>query len=145
MERVYQSQNMFPFPVYLCLKSLQSPRHRVKISQGSKGSYSLYLQGHCPLTTCYIPAGRNLQQCCWRNSYHKNAVHLTLHSGIPRGGFGVFKPPLPKFWRPSKIVPNSTWLWKLLKIAEFRTPPPQDVRKKGSKILKLPRFAIVLH
>jgi len=35
-------------------------------------------------------------------------------------------------------VPNSTWLWKLLKIAEFRTPAPQDVQKKGSKILKLP-------
>ena len=27
---------------------------------------------------------------------------------------------------------------KLLKIAEFRTPTHQDVRKKGSKILKLP-------
>ena len=25
-----------------------------------------------------------------------------------------------------------------LKIAEFRTPEPQDVRKKGSEILKLP-------
>ena len=34
---------------------------------------------------------------------------------------------------------------KTLKIAEFRTPTPQDVRKKGSKILKLPTFAIVLH
>jgi len=43
-----------------------------------------------------------------------------------------------KFRRPSKIVPNSTRLWKLLKIAEFKTPTPQDVRKKGSKILKLP-------
>ena len=60
------------------------------------------------------------------------------------GGLGCSNPP-PKFRRPSKIVPNSTWLWKLLKIAEFRTPTPQDVRKKGSKILKLPRFAIVLH
>jgi len=29
-------------------------------------------------------------------------------------------------------------LWKLLKIAEFRMPTPQDVQKKGSKILKLP-------
>jgi len=29
----------------------------------------------------------------------------------------------------------------MLKIAEFRTPTPQDVRKKGSKI----RFTIVLH
>jgi hypothetical protein len=32
-----------------------------------------------------------------------------------------------------------------LKIAEFRTPTPQDIRKKGSKILKLPRFAIVFY
>ena len=62
------------------------------------------------------------------------------------GGFGVFKPPiLLKFRRPSKIMPNSTRLSKLLKIAEFRMPTPQDVRKKGSKILKPPRFAIVLH
>ena len=32
--------------------------------------------------------------------------------------------PTPKFRRPSKIMPNSTRLWKLLKIAEFRTPTP---------------------
>jgi len=55
------------------------------------------------------------------------------------GGVGGFKhPPPTKFRRPSKIVPNSTRLWKLLKIAECRRPTPQDVRKKGSKILKLP-------
>ena len=30
----------------------------------------------------------------------------------------------------------------MLKIAEFRTPTPQDVRKKGSKILKLPSVRI---
>ena len=73
-------------------------------------------------------------------------VQYTQTSGIPRGGFGVFKPfPPPKFRRPSKIVPNSTQLWKLLKIAEFWTSTPQDVRKKGSKILKPPRFTIVLH
>ena len=59
-------------------------------------------------------------------------------SGIPKGGFGVFKPPPPKLRWPYKIVPNSTRLWKLLKIAEFRMPTPQDVGKKGSKILKLP-------
>ena len=52
------------------------------------------------------------------------------------GGFNP--PPPPKFRSPSKTVPNSTQLWKLLKVAEFRTPAPQDVRKKGSKILKLP-------
>jgi len=52
------------------------------------------------------------------------------------GGFGGSTPP-PKFRRPSKIVPNSTRLWKMFKIAEFRAPTLQDVRKKGSKILKL--------
>ena len=60
------------------------------------------------------------------------------------GGVGMFKHP-PTFWRPSKIIPNSTQLWKLLKIAEFRMPTPQDVWQKGSKILKLTRFPIVLH
>jgi len=55
------------------------------------------------------------------------------------GGVGGSKPPSSsKFRRPSKIVPNSTRLGKLSKIAEFRTPTPQDVQKKGSKILKLP-------
>jgi len=57
-----------------------------------------------------------------------------------RGGglLGCQPLPPPKFGRPSKIVPNSTRLRRLLKIAEFRTPSPQDVRKKGSRILKLP-------
>ena len=55
------------------------------------------------------------------------------------GGFKIPPPPPPhKFRRPSKIVSNSTRLWKLLKIAEFWTPTPQDIRKKGSKILNLP-------
>jgi len=54
-------------------------------------------------------------------------------------GLGRFIPLPSKFRRPSKIVPNSTRLWKLLKIAEFRKPTPQDVREGGgSKILKLP-------
>ena len=67
---------------------------------------------------------------------------VVVPSGVLKAGFGGFKP-LPKFRRPSKIVPNSTRLWKLLQIAEFRMPVPQDVWKKGSKILKLPRFTIV--
>jgi len=53
------------------------------------------------------------------------------------GAFRGSNPPPPKFRRPSKIVPNSTRLWKMLKIAEFRTKTHQDVRKKGSKIRKL--------
>ena len=59
-------------------------------------------------------------------------------SGVPGEGLGCSTPPHRNSKRPSKIVPNWTRLWKLLKIAEFRTPPPQYVRKKGSKILKLP-------
>ena len=36
------------------------------------------------------------------------------------GGLGGLQTPLPKFRRPTKIVPNWTRLWKLLKIAELR-------------------------
>ena len=50
-----------------------------------------------------------------------------------------------KFRRPTKIVPNSTRLWKLLNIAKFRMPTPQDVRKKAVKFWNYRRFAIVLH
>ena len=53
-------------------------------------------------------------------------------------GVGGSSPPPPKFRRPSKIVPNSTRSWKLLKIAEFWMPTPQYVWKKDSKTLKLP-------
>jgi len=46
-----------------------------------------------------------------------------------RGGvWGVQTP--PQFRRPSKIVPNSTRFVKTVKIAAFRTPTSQDVRKK---------------
>jgi len=65
-------------------------------------------------------------------------LSLGTYSGVPTGGGWGVQPPSPKFRRSSKIVPTSIRLWKLLKIAEFRMPTPQDVRKKGSKILKLP-------
>jgi len=68
------------------------------------------------------------------------ACFLLLSSGLPWGEVWRIQhpPPPPKFRKPSKIVPNSTRLWKVLKIAEFRKPTPQDVRKRGSQILKLP-------
>ena len=75
---------------------------------------------------------------------HTHTHTHTYAQWSTEGGLGCSTPPPPKFRRPSKIVPNLTRLWKLLKIAEFRTPTPQDVRKKGSKIVKPPRFAIVL-
>ena len=99
----------------------------------------------------------NIRQGGWEISWYYN-MHLQWWLCGQPHGTRRFKqvgsqqwltegetPPPAKFQRPSKIVPNSTWLWRLLKIAEFRMPTPQDVRKKGSKILKLPRFAIVLH
>ena len=62
---------------------------------------------------------------------------IRLYSPVAYRGGGGINPPPPKFHRSSKIVPNSLRLWKLLKTAEFRTQTHQDVRKKGSKILKL--------
>ena len=62
------------------------------------------------------------------------------------GGFGVFKPPPPK--KIPKALQNRAKLnliVKTVKNCEFRTPTPQTVPKKGSKILKLPRFTIVLY
>jgi len=59
---------------------------------------------------------------------------LSIISGVPRRGG----------WTPrnSEDPPKSCQTQpdckKLLKVDEFRTPIPQDVRKKGSKMLKLP-------
>ena len=71
------------------------------------------------------------------NCFLLHRIYRKSDSGVPRGEVGVSNP-LPKFWKPSKIVPNSIRFLKLLKIVEFRKPTPQDVRKKGSKIPKLP-------
>ena len=58
---------------------------------------------------------------------------------------GGFKPPeIPKALK-NRAKLNPIVKTVLLKIAEFMTPTPQNVQKKGIKILKLPRFAIVLH
>ena len=67
-------------------------------------------------------------------------------SGVPKGGLGCSTPAPPRNSEgPPKLCQTQPDLRKLLKFAEFRTPTPQDVRKKGSKIQQLPRFAIVLH
>ena len=80
------------------------------------------------------------------NQLHLQASQHISQQWRTKGAVWGTQPPTPKFWRPSKIVPNSARLWKLLKITESRTPTPHVVRKKKvSKIVKLPRFAIVLH
>ena len=73
---------------------------------------------------------KKMAQCQWRTK---------------GGGLGGFNPPpLQNSESPPKLC-KLNLIWKLLKIAEFGAPTPQDVQKKGTKILKLPRFAIVLH
>jgi hypothetical protein len=69
------------------------------------------------------------------------------------GGYNPPPPPeIPKFYdvEPDCKLSEKCLVFLFqhligLKIAEFRTPAPQNVRKEGSKILKLPRFATVLH
>jgi len=61
-------------------------------------------------------------------------------SGVTREGLGAFKPPQPPeipkaFQNRAKLNPI---LKTVKKTAECRAPTLQDVRKKGSKILKLP-------
>jgi len=59
----------------------------------------------------------------------------TQSSGVTTGEFGVSTPPpeIPKaLQNRAKLNPTV----KTIKIAEFKTPTPQDVRKKRSKILK---------
>ena len=80
------------------------------------------------------------QNCCTMPTIcNVRIFYYNPSSGVSRGrGWECSNPPPPKFRRPSKIVPNSTQLWKLLKIAVFRMSTHPDVWKKGSKILKLP-------
>jgi len=63
---------------------------------------------------------------------------ISEDSGVPRGeGWGDSTPPpeIPKALQ-NRVKFNP--IVKTVKITEFRTPTPKDVRKKGSKILKLP-------
>ena len=78
--------------------------------------------------------------------FRSNWTETCRSSGVSRGGVGVFKPPplpeIPKFWQSciwlqiERKISYSNILISL-KIAEFRTPTPQDIWEKGSKILKL--------
>ena len=63
-----------------------------------------------------------------------------------RGGVGWGGGTTPPAEIP-KALQNRAKLNPIVKTVknEFRMPTPQDVWKKGSKILKLPRLANVLH
>ena len=61
------------------------------------------------------------------------------------GGFGCSPLPRNSEGPPKNRAKLNPIAKTVKKIAEFRTPTHQDVRKKGCKILKLARLAIVLH
>jgi len=67
----------------------------------------------------------------------RKAVRFVGISGVTRGGLGCSTPPPRNSEGPPKSYQTQPDC-ENLKIAEFRTPAPKDVRKKGSKILKLP-------
>ena len=68
--------------------------------------------------------------------------HCTRSHWLTEGVWGVQPPRNPEF--PPKSYQTQHDFRKLLNVSKFRTTQ-QDVRKKGSKILELPTFAIVLH
>jgi len=73
-------------------------------------------------------------------------LYYTLMLWRTEGGLGYSTSHPPRnSYGPSQLCQTQPELRQLLKTAEFRIPAPQDARKKGSKILKLRRFAIVLH
>jgi len=72
-------------------------------------------------------------------------VQWGSYSGVRRGVLGGFNPPPPRNFEGPTNRAKLNPIVKTVKIAEFRKPTPQDIRKKGSKILKLSRFTVVFH
>ena len=139
----------------LCFWPVKFWRGRPASAMHSDGDTWVTVQSlHCRMLLVQQPVAAQIYVCGTRSSIKDHefrcsgfwpfiittnttasSCHITgSECGIPGGG-GFQTPTPPKFGRPSKIVPNLTRLWKLLKIAEFRMPTPQDVQKKGSKIL----------
>ena len=62
------------------------------------------------------------------------------------GGFGVFNPTSPpKFGSPPKLCQINPIVKTVKKLLNLGSQHPKMFGKKGSKILKILRFAIVLH
>jgi len=62
-----------------------------------------------------------------------------IHRGVlGGGGFVGFRPPPPEIPKALQNRAKLNPTVKAVKTGEFRTPKPQDIREKGSKILKVP-------
>ena len=113
-----------------CSEIMYIPLASCRISKVWRQSVScvkgtqLWKESYCAFCESVIAISKNNADDVLSDVIRFLLQHSIMKSGVPR--------------RPSKILPNSTRLWKLLKIAEFPKPAPQDIRKTGSKILKLP-------
>ena len=108
-------------------------------------SYCYVCSVLCILLHCVVLCIVCVQMCTVLLPPGVNPIAVNKYSGVSKvGGLGCSNPPRNSEG-PPKLCPTQPDLRKLLKIAEFRAPTPQDVRKKGSKIPKLPRFATVLY
>ena len=109
---------------------LKSNKHGKRIW---RGQICVYLPPFSSLSSSVTP-----HDIDW---YRRPYKIMPLRSGVPRG---VFNTPPPS--EIPKTLQNCAKFNPILKtvkrIAEFRTPTPQDVRKKGSEILKLPSVRI---
>ena len=65
-------------------------------------------------------------------SFIKSYQLMLYRSSVPRGGLGCSNTPPRKSEGPPNLYQTQPDLWKLLKIAEFGTPTPQDVQKKDN-------------
>ena len=80
-------------------------------------------------------SGSKTEFDCW-NPWPLTGIRLNIDivttSGVPRVGWGFnYPPPAPKFRRPSKIVQNSTRLWKLLKLLNLGSQHSKMFGKKA--------------
>ena len=104
---------------------------------------------HCCLQTVGSMCVESFQRRSWRHNFLlKSEDSKTPLSVIDRESHfkGLpFHCLLRNSEGPPKSCQTKSDLWKMLQIAEFRMPTPQDVWKKGSKILKLLWLPIVLH
>jgi len=108
--------------------------HLQLVSRGRGEALRKILLVTHPMTclTCFGP----IMSSCYRWVDTTVTIHLQWRTQRGLGGRVQTRPP-PRN-SEGNLKSCQTRLWKLLKNAEFRTPTPQDVWKKGSKILKLP-------
>ena len=60
----------------------------------------------------------------------RDKTGILRFSGVPRGGWGVQRPPPPEIPKALQNRAKLNLIVKTVENSEFRTPTPQDVREK---------------